>query len=552
MREGWMAAASDDQMKMQRLSLWISESKGLADERKFRQERAALALKNKNHAIIREEAKALADTTDVSQKREWTYVEAKAALDSGDDSFALTQFQELAKMNTNPDKWAVQSQHLALDILNKQKKFSELAAQAATWTTIAALKNSNVKNDVNEMEAARSQALFEHAASLGETPEALKQFVSFCEENLFAEKSCPNAKVLAVKLKDQAALITVLKKQNDEVALAAEYERMGKFAEAALLQEKTLKSTDSEMTWIKVATLFQIGGDEAGRTRVLRTLAARLMKQGKMSPEQEVLMKASYLTSSLSTSELLRLPWSAATKMKLASDFEKSGRGDAETKKMILSAKVDMGSMWADSMLMKVEALDQKQRGVAFYGGNSRARFQARLNAIANLAKTSKEVLEGASTPVRVSILSTLARAYQDLDREILATPLPEGLDQEQISQVQGAMEELAAPLRAEGESYLKLREEQVAQLDQSQNWLPVIEQGRVALVTKLKERETAELPKVSGGLSEMERLALSQKLSVDPNDKSVLEKLRQDYEGRGEKAAAAYFSGRLTEMEKL
>lgn len=552
MREGWMAAASDDQMKMERLALWISESKGTADERKFRQERAALALKNKNYTVIREEAKALANTTDVAQKREWTYVEAKAALDSGDDTFALTQFQELAKMNTNPDKWAVQSQHLALDILNKQKKFSELAAQAATWTTVAALKDSSVKADVSEMEAARSQALFEHAASLGATPEALKQFVSFCEQNLFVDKSCPNAKVLAVKLKDQAALITVLTVQNDVAALAAEFERMGQFAKAAALQEKTLKPTDAEMTWIKVATLFQIGGDEAGRTRVLRALSARLMKQGKMSPEQEVLMKASYLTSSLSTSELLRLPWSAATKMKLASDFEKSGRGDAETKKMILSSKEDTGSLWADNALAKVEAADQKQRSITFYGGNSRARFQSRLNSIASLAKMSKEVLEGASTPVRVSILGTLSRAYQDLDREILATPLPEGLDQEQISQVQAAMEELAAPLRAEGESYLKLREEQVAQLDQRDSWLPVIEQGRAAVVAKLKEVEVAQLPKTSTGLSEMERLALAQKLSVDPNDKSVLEKLRQDYEGRGEKAAAAYFSGRLTEMEKL
>src|SRR5690606_33164287 len=63
MQEGWLAAQTDDGLKLERLATWAAEAKARGDkttEIRFRQERAAIASRQKNHDIIRSEALALA------------------------------------------------------------------------------------------------------------------------------------------------------------------------------------------------------------------------------------------------------------------------------------------------------------------------------------------------------------------------------------------------------------------------------------------------------------------------------------------------------------
>ncbi|MBY0517809.1 MAG: hypothetical protein K2P81_12940, partial [Bacteriovoracaceae bacterium] len=547
-----IAAQPDDMAKMQRLAQWEVADKGQPTERRWRQDRAALALKLKDYKVIREEAAELAKSTDEAVAREWTYVGAKAALDAGEENVALETFKVLAQKTLNPDKWAVQSQHLSLDILNRQKNFAALAAQAALWTNVSGLKLSSHSQDVAQMESARQEALFEDAASKGETPAALALFMQYCQEGLFKEKSCPNAKVLAIKLHQQAELVKVLEIQNDQEALSSEYERMGRFVEAAKIQEKALKATDPEMNWFKVSLLYRIGGDETSRMRVLRTLASRMQKQGKMTEEVEAMSKATFLKSSMTPSELIRLPWSAATKIKLAAQFENEGRGDAITHKMVLSSKEDLGPVWAQDVITRVSSFDKKQRSVGFYGRNSRANFQLRLKLLAKFAEETKNVLPGASTQVRAYLLDQVAKAYSDIDKEILSSPVPEGLEAEQVAQVNEAMETLASPLRAEGESYLKLRDEQLSTLTDKEAWLNHIAQGPEAFMTALKEVTSQPETKTASGIAPEVRKSILDKLSQNPNDRSALESLRDDYAARGESAPAAYFTGRLAEMEKL
>lgn len=549
MRSGWLLAETDNNKKMERLAVWIKTQTDPALVRSYRQERAALAAQSQNHAVIRTEAHELALITPDAESRDWSYVEGKAALDMGEDSVALGIFQKLAGQTENPDKWAVQSQHLSLDILNKQKRFQDLATQAALWANVTAVA---FKADVLEMKRAGLEASFEHAATLGETAAALAEFKRFCLNGEFAEKSCTNAKVLAIKLKDQATLVAVLEKQNDQAALAVEYERMGRLFEAAKILENRLTGKESEIDLIKISVLYQISGDEESRARVLRKLSARLKTQKIMSPELTGLVRVAYKNSQIKTAELLSLPWSAADKIQLASELETNGLGDAQTKKMILASKEDLGSLWASNVFERARALDQKHRKVSFYKGDSRYLYQLRLRLLGKYAQEVKEILPGASMPVRIVLLNDLARAYADLDREILATPMPAGMTEEQLAQAAEAMEALAAPLRTEGESYAKLSQEQLESFPEALDWKAALEAGAEGVIAQMKTFESASRTVTASVMSREERGELLSALESDPNSRSALLKLQTVFKSRGEEAAAAYFSGRLGALEQL
>lgn len=552
MRSGWLAAESNDEAKIQRLAVWIQTQKDPALIRSYRQERAALGAKLKNNVVIREEARALAASSNEVESREWSYVEGKAALDMGEDTYALGVFQKLALKTDNPDKWAVQSQHLSLDILNKQKRFQDLATQAALWTSVAALQNSTHKDDLKEMKRAGLEASFEHAATLGETPAALAEFNRFCQNGDFAEKSCANAKVLAIKLKDQATLVQVLERQGDKEALTVEYERMGRFAEAAKLLEARMTVQEAEVEWIKISVLYQIAGDEASRARVLRKLFARIKAHKKMSPELAGTVRAACHGSEIKTTELLGLPWSAADKIRLAADFESEGRGDAQTKKLVMTSKEDLGATWAKGVFERVKLADQKHRRVSFYKGDSRYLYQLRLRLLGKYAEEVKAVLPGASVPVRVVLLNDLARAYADIDQEILNTPMPAGMTEEQLAGAKEAMESLASPLRAEGESYAKLSQDQLAGFAEAAQWQDALAQGAEGVVAQMQTQESSRRTVASTALPTEDRQASLNELARDPNSRPALEKLKNEFTNRGDVAAAAYFSGRLGALEQL
>lgn len=557
MQEGWLAAQTDESMKMQRLATWIQEAaarKDNATELRFRTERAALASRKKDYAVIISEASALAALSPEKEKqREWMYVAAKAMQDMGKEEEALNEYRSLAtvEQNASPDKWAVQSQHLALAILNKGKRYQELAQQAALWTgnkTLAA--NTQMKTELAEMSRAESEARFEAATAMGENPEALSQFLSFCEAGEFKEKACTNAKVLAVKLKKNDELIRVLKVLGDEETLASEYERTGRFTQAAALLEKKLVGNKDETSWLKVSLLYEIGGDKTSQVRVLRSLAAAIKKAGKFTPGLEPVLETSFLAAGMSATELMPLPWSTTTKLRLAATFEDKGMGNTLTQKLVSSSDKDLGVSWAKMTISRLEEMDKKQKSISFQGRNSTALFQKRLKAIGSFAEATKKILSGASTEVRVYLLERLAAAYTQLEQEIMATPMPEGLEQEQIVQVQAAMESLAAPLKSEAVAYQKLQEEQYIALgDKAASWREIVPQGREVFVTKLTEQVNAPV-EFASGMTEEQRAEVLNQLSMNPSDRSLLEKLHGHYSARGEIGPAAYFKGRLSNVE--
>lgn len=549
MREGWLAAQPDDQLKIGRLAQWIAQEKKLEKVKAYRQERAALALKTKNYSVIQEEALALsALVSDQAQKREWSYVRAKAFFDQGNETEALGLFQTIADPAhfDKPDKWAIQSQHLSLELFNRQKDYKSLAKQASLWTSNPKVKAS-VASEVTVMEKAQNEALFEEAASLGETPAALQKFTDFCKAGLYPEKSCANAKVLAIKLKDQLALVTILVIQKDEAALAVEYERMGRFAEAAHLQEKFMKVGATEIDYLKIALLYQLADAPTERVRVLRQLSQIILKNKKMKPELEVVLKNTFQEAGFTPGEMLRLPWSSEMKLKLSAYYVDQGFEDAQAKKLVLSSDVETGAAWVANNIAVLKKFDEKQRAVKFYGANSRALYQRRMAAMAEFAKQTKLVLPKATEPVRAYLLQELARAYSDLDREILATPVPDGLDAQQMEQVQAALESLALPLRLEAQAYEKLQSEQLALA--GDKWSDALNMGPEALIERLKIKPI-EVKVVSLDRSKVQDAFKT--LETNPSDRSALEFLKTEFDRAGNVAAKAYFTDRLVEMEQL
>ncbi len=549
MREGWLAAQTDESKKIERLAIWIAQETKSEKNQTYRQERAALALKLKNYPVIQEETLALQNlVTDQAKKREWGYVRAKAFFDQGNEVQALALFQTIADPSTfdKPDKWAIQSQHLSLELFNRQKDYKSLAMQAGLWTGNQKVKAA-VGSEVAVMEKAQNEAQFEEAAALGVTPAALEKFMSFCKTGMYPEKSCANAKVLAIKLKDQLALVSILVIQKDEVALAAEYERMGKFAEAAKLQEKFLKTQATEMDYLKIALLYQLSDANTDRVRVLRQLATVITKNKKMNPEFEIVLKNTFQEAGFTASEMLRLPWNNEMRLKLSAYYVDQGFEDAQAKKLVVTSKLETGAAWVAHNISNLKKFDDKQRAIKFYGANSRTMYQRRMSGIAEFAKLTKAVLPDASEPVRAYLLQELARAYSDLDTEILSTPVPEGLEAEQLEQVQAALESLAQPLRLEAQAFDKLKGEQLAAA--GSEWADVLTLGSEALIEKMKIKPV--LAK-STDYDRTKVLEAVKNLETNPSDKAALESLKTEFDRAGNVAAKAYFTDRLAEMEQL
>ncbi len=553
MQEGWLAAQTDDDAKLARLAEWVKSD--VAEAKRWHQARAAIAVKRKDHALLRTETLALvALSKDEPVHREWSYVAAKAAMDAGDETVALTEFQMLARVEQGaPDKWAIQSQHLALDLLNRKKDFAGIAAQAQAWTNRTEWKQqAALTGELATMEKVRQEALFEAATSQGETTEALAQFTGFCVAGQFTDKSCPNARVLAVKLKRQEELVRVLEAQKDEEALVAEYERMGRFGAAAALLEKKLSVKSQEVEYLKTTLLYEIAGDKVAQARVSRALAARLQKQKQIAVALGAAAKSTFVAAGLTSAELMRLPWDPATKLSVAIAAEEAGKGDAQTRALVGAARTNLGPVWAKLAMERLEAMDAKQRAVGFYGGNSEALFKRRMNLLGAFATETKMMLPEAGHVLQAYWLGKLAAAYAAVDAEILATPIPAGVPADQVPQVHAALEQLAAPLRAQGLEYANLRTEPITALGaEAAAWEAAMAEGAASVHQKLLAlRQPAATNSIArAGLARDSALA---QLARDPADRTALEALRDDHAARHEPGPTAYFNGRLAESEKL
>lgn len=556
MQQGWLKAQDNELLKIKRLKTWIVEDIALGkkdDEiRKLRQTRLALAQKNKNPAVVLEEALEIANLLKNSpEAREFHYVAGLHYYKNNNYSFALNKFLPLAKLNSfeKVDKWAILAQNLILDIYNQQKNYKALSAQADRWLSLdTGYTTSDMKKELASMREVKTQSQFEYFASLGQDKRALEAFFKYCFDSVYPEKSCANAKVLAIQMADTSKTIALLERSKDEKALMVEYERVGMFKKAAQLQEKFHLNKNSELSsYFKVAAFYEMAQAFGERDRILN-MAIKTFKK----PLGAKLEQALYLTldeAGLIDAKSLSLPWSLDRKIKLANRFSTS-KSSIE-----FVAKQDQyaGKLWSKKILKRVQKKYLQLSDYKFHGRNSERRFKRRVKKLESFAVLAKGYLEQSDLETRIYLLDMLQKAYLSLGSEIMSAPIPEGLAEEVLMQVQANLTEMATPYLTVADDYLKLKTEQLEE----------VEEARKVELEKNCESEIrsyADLIKVNSIKSSLtaefdyqEFNQLKMRLKDDPDNRDILKGMHAFYQQQNNQRLAGYFLGRLNQLgEKL
>lgn len=560
MQQGWLKVESSEENKIARLKKWIDEdiSYGFDDEhiRKLRQTRLSMAQKLKKSDIVKVESLAiykLLTKQKTNEAREFRYVYAHENYKSKDFNIALPIFMELADVSVvNVDEYAIKSQHLALDILNQQKKYNEIVIQADAWLNFdKVLNDKNLASDLKEIKNIRKQADFEAVTQLGENRIALERFYKFCFDKVYEEKSCQNAKVLAIKLADQEKLISLLEKAKDEKALVVEYELMGRFSDTAKLQEKFELTRNADIpVYLKIALLYEVDENFSDRDRILKKLINKIRRDKKIESKYETLVFNTLDQAGLIDNSSLILPWNAERKISLANRLV-TIKPTKSNQSILTKGLSYTGPTWAKHVLGEAQKLYKRQAKTKFYGRYSKTLFKRRISRIEKFSRYAKGYLEGANSETRIYLLDLLAKAYEGLGAEILNTPIPEGLTEEILMQVQANLTQMASPYTLVAEDYRRLQTEEIDKLEEDEKTLISgnlsQENLNYASLIEFEEFKVQRTADVDFNKIRSYKTQLNQK----PNDLEILTKMKDEFVNHNNMRMAAYFTGRIQALKE-
>jgi hypothetical protein len=555
-----LAAETDADRKLAQTALWLANSKmNLSTEQviRFRELRASLAQEKKNHDVLQTEMRQLESLyANADKKREAQYVLAKSLYETKNLDGALALFQKLAapQAGQKMDKYSLLSQNLALDVFNQKKAYGALIQQAELWLKDTQInKDASLAADLKQMQEVVDQARFESAVLAGQQNSALQTFANFCFASKLLPKSCDNARTLAVQLGEKAILLQVLEKQGAKQELAHELEATAYFAKAAELQEKEKPLAKDAWTGaeaIKIALLYELDGKFADRDRWVNALVNRFKKRP--LDIEEALLLQTLVDSKLLNPAMLSLRWSEAMKTRVAHALELAGKGNAETQKILLASKTEVGPLWAYAIEKELYERDGKQRSIQFYGKNSKQNFQKRLHSLNAAEAFVTPYLEGASLETRAALLVRLHSMLQDLVQEIRGAPVPADLDAETKQQIMASLEEMAKPFLERATNYANLAKAQIEKIPSAEQKAEFSAQldrtGKTGVLAFTKVKPSGE------GAPQWERATVAshfQSLHQNPAAKSALTGLRDFFQDRKQSRLSSYFEGRIRSVEK-
>lgn len=551
MIEGWLASESDNAKKSDQLKVWLANPAfafSKDEEIKLREFRVANARKAKNNLVIIEELTHLIPLAkDAKTEREYRFNQAVAYFEEKRTPEAMPLLTALA--NDGGDTFTVKSRFLILDIFAKEKKYTDLIAVADGWLKSSeGTKNlsEEMKKGLKEWKSTREEAEFELAASQGQTPAALATFKKFCLEKRYLPKSCENAKVLSVQLKDQDSLLTLLQEMNLTDELAAEYEAAGFFVKSAeILEKKQPKKITEISPTLKLALLYELGGRNDLRDKALKSLTPYLLTKKDFGRE-EALIYETLKEANLLDINSLKLAWSPGTKLQIAEMLEEKGQGNAQTKKMLVDSVAFVGPQWTKLVMEKLGKLDEEQRKQKFYGARSQRKFETRLAKLKTFVNESERYYKGADEKSRVDIAKLMEKAQSDLAAEILSTPIPEGLDDASITEIKGALTKMAEPFEARAKEYAALYAAPAPAVaatepvKPAESELPIRQGATLTAVEPLKPPATKDI--FESALSTLHK---------DPTAVGALSEIQRFYAENGKSRLASYFQGRIQSLEK-
>ncbi|MBS1986233.1 MAG: hypothetical protein JST16_18890 [Bdellovibrionales bacterium] len=542
--QGWVAAEPDADKKLTQLAVWIqAEPANSATQKGLRELRAAVAQEAQRNDVVADEMKLLAASAapgDI-KAREHRYIRAKSLYDAGKVDESLLEFQSLATYRAPQapavDKWAIQSEHLALDILNQKKNYAALLAQARLWTNDSKLANDpKLASDVAEIRKIEDQASFEDAATQSDPAKSLELFKGYCLSGKFLPKSCENARVLAVKRNDTTTLLAVLEKMNSSEELASQYEAAGHYSKAAELREHMLKESENSFveSSLKTALLYELADRPQDQKRVLARLIKGAPKTGFGKNEEWALRTLK--DAKMLDSTAFALNWSPAAKGRVANAVEEAGAGTPQTQKVLLASTKDLGSGWSKIVIGELQTESAKQAKITFTGRNSQQNFKARLALMNKLKAHADSYIPGASAGARSEIATVVSTAYASLAQAVLATPTPADIPADQAEQIKASLKEMSEPFAKLSAEYAEL----AAKSKTEATIAPV-----VAAVTP---PATPPSPGAVPAPAPLSRAAAVERLHLDPFSSDALSALKNYYETQGNERLSSYFKGRLAE----
>lgn len=568
MLEGWLASESDVNKRMQALQDWANSAElALPDATKvdFHIRRLRLAGKEKNHKIVEQEAAYLATVpSEAARAEEYRYLQSYGVYDQDRQDDAIALLKTWVTLKTKPTDWTLRGQLLLIDLIVKQKKYDDLVAQVTPWLesadVAAAAKASKAqgerwKEGLALMTKMRDEAEFELAVAGGETQRALDIFARHCFTKRFLPKSCDNARVLSVKLKQQPTLLKVLKETNRDEELVSEMEASGLFSESAALSEKLWGNKPPTVDqMLKVALLYEIGGDDENRDRLLKKMTVSISKEKTMG-DKEPLIRQTLEDAGMLDVAALKLPWSEKTRLQLTDQFMTEGKSSKDMEKVLMTSSISTGPAWSKLVLADLEKKDSEHRKIGFYGARSKQKFQQRLNKLTELDKAMEKYFTGADSATRTRMAALLNKTYTDLSTEILSAPAPKDMDPSMMPELQAALQQMAQPFQEKAAGYAKVAREQVANVaDLGERaalealLLPETPVQKIVTPTvavaapKPKTLEAAGIPSASN------QVAL-RTLHDDPTSRSALQQIKDYYDKSGNVRLAAYFQGRILNL---
>ncbi len=537
--EGLVAATKDVDTNLNQIRNWLADSRfamKLADEIRLRELRVGIAQKAaetdaaKNTVVIEEMDSLMVKNP--SKSRDYRYVRARAAYAMKNHALAIPEFESLATVQGDPDAYAIQSQHLLLDIFNQQKDLPRLIQQAKAWTANPAYqKNQKIAGDLKEMNQIADQAGFESAIARGETNEALEQFLNYCREGRFLPQSCDNAKVLSVKLGRHPQLIEVLEllaKQDPKIhlpTLADEYENGAYFGKAADLMTKLGTSTSDFKTGFKMALLHEVNRNPAGRDSVLKEMRKQYgSRKLKVSAEEEKALLAFFNDARLLDASMIAITGIPEMKAFIAENLEEQQLGNKLTAQTLLGFNAYQGVAWANLVTAQADALARSADQIGFHGRNGQVAFQKRVNRIRELNQFADRYLSGADSLTRTKLLAVLKTSHEKIGNEILQSPMPAGLSEEQLDQIRNSLAEMAKPFLEKVDVLSKLLQEETMKVSMTQSGASVAfdDQGY---------RQSIEA------------------LHLNPKNRESLIRLKSIFDSAGQVRPAAYFEGRIQSL---
>jgi hypothetical protein len=537
--EGLIAAEKDPQEKLSRLKEWLGSTRfhrSAADEIRLRELRASIAQKQAEqdvqaNAIVMEEMDALI-LKGGSKVREYRYQRARSAYAMKNFAVAIPEFEALSNPTqfsaTEIDVFAIQSQHLLLDVFNQQKDFSRLIIQSRLWTENTGFQNNaKIAADLKEMKEIAEQAGFESAIARGQSLESLDLFLDYCKSGKFVPKSCDNAKVLAISLNQHPKLIQILEvlSRQDPKAyrttLIDEYENGGYFEKTALAMQENSGNADFK-TRFKTALMFEVARNNPGRDSVLKTMSQAIQsKKLKLEPAEEKVMLSFLNDARLLRPEMMSVLTQNESKGYLAEQLEEQNIGNQQTLKVLLSFDSHQGSAWSKRVIEKAEILAAEEAKIKFHGRNGQVAFQKRVNRLKELNQFADRFLSGADAMTRSKLLSVLKNSHEQIATEIMQSPIPQNLNSEQVEQIQAGLSEMAKPF-----------------------------QEKVTMLQQMLDQETQKVGMTqSSAQAEFDeknyQVAIGQ-LNQNPKEVTVLRTLKSLFETAGLSRPAAYFEGRI------